>query len=209
MSFCAIIHSLIQCLALPFYCQPQTQTVVQEELCPIPKSYLYPVKPLRCLHTIPTPNYRKWVGVGQHHNNSQHPVTDMTQWPGAGVGWGSFQPLKTLWILCKGVKTWRTQCLPSVCHLCVTGLTSCHWSLLCGGLGHGVTGAVANTGEGFLAGQRPHAIHPVSYGVPRCGLWAALFQQLIGWPGREGGSHALNMWAILQISQHLHPCLSC
>ena len=161
-----------------------------QEPCPVPKEYLHPVKPLTYLQLklksqqTPTPNFRKWVGVGQHHNDSQHALMGMTQWLDAGVVWGSFQALKTLWIL--GTDYWGEPGNHDVCHLCVicVCLVLCQWSLLCRGLGHGVTGAVANTREGFLARQRPHSIHPVSYGVPRCRLWGALFQQLIGWPGR-------------------------
>lgn len=39
--------------------------------------------------------------------------------------------------------------------------------LLSGGLGQGVAGAVADPGEGLLAGQGSHAVHPVAYSPHR------------------------------------------
>lgn len=42
--------------------------------------------------------------------------------------------------------------------------------LLSGSLGQGVTGAVADPGEGLLAGQGSHAVHPVTHRPHRCHL---------------------------------------
>lgn len=65
--------------------------------------------------------------------------------------------------------------------------------LLSGGLGQGVTGAVADPGEGLLAGQGSHAVHPVAYSPHRGHLWAAPVQQQVGWSDRRQGGQNIKL----------------
>lgn len=70
----------------------------------------------------------------------------------------------------------------------------CVGVLLSGGLGQGVTGAVADPGEGLLTGQGPHSIYPVTQRPHRGNLGTAPVQQQVGRP--EGTQKEKSRWTI-------------